>query len=245
MESSIEKRNVETSEESLSAPKKETMPMQITIIGDGQARAVPDQAIVLAIVVGSGASATQALQETAARLTQVAQAVLARGVTQAEVQATWANVVTSNSPGSQASGMDAGYPPPGNGQGQAGTGQAPVNGFVVSYALQILLRDPSRLAEIIDTTMAAGANFSSGGLFRLRDETTARSIALEAACQGASAKAARLAAGLGRPLGGVSSLVEEAVELNNTSPGTGPVAAGSGTGEVVFYSRVRITYELL
>lgn len=234
----------ESGEVSSVSMEKEATLMLITVIGAGQARVVPDQAVVLAIVVGNGVSASQALHETAGRLAQVAQAVLARGLPNSEVQVTWANVVPSSPSGYQAPGTSGGYSPPGNGQGQLPGGPGSVTGFIASYGLQIVLPDPNRLGEIIDITLGAGASFSSGGLLRLRDETLARSLALEAACQAANVKATRLATGLGRPLGGVVSLVEEAVDLGSSAAGTGSATVGSGSGELIFYSRVRITYEL-
>jgi uncharacterized protein len=236
--------NEEAIDNAPSSNEKEMVSMVITVIGDGQARAIPDQAVVLAIVMGSAVTASQALHDSAGRLAQVVQAVLARGLTRAEIQVTWTNVVPSGPTSYQAPGTLGGYSPPGNGQGQLPAGIAPVSGFIASFGLQIVLRDPNRLGEIIDTTITAGASFSSGTLIRLRDETLARNIALEAACQAANVKAAHLAARWGRPLGRVISLVEENVNSSLNVTGTGSIPAMGLNGEIIFHTQVRISYEL-
>jgi uncharacterized protein YggE len=217
----------------------------ITVTGDGQARAVADQAVVLVAVERGDASAAQALYETAGRLEHVRQALLRRGLNLSDVQPMWANVAPVGLPGSSVPGSSAAYQGASAGQGPLPGVPAQATGFLASRGLQILLGDPNLIGEVVDTALAAGASFSSGGLLRLRDENPARSLALEAACQAAHAKAVRLATELGRPLGAVVSLVEDGMGSGSGVAGTGPVAAaGLSNGELLFHTRVRITYEL-
>lgn len=138
----------------------------------------------------------------------------------------------------------------------AGVRQMP---FAASVWLQVSLREVNRTGEILDAAFGAGATYCGGQSFGLQDESAARRAALDAAGKDAQAKAKVLAVTMGRQLGKPLAVVEEYTAQNmgihsNTGLGQMPGlsaganqanAAMTSPGELIFTSRVRVTYELV
>lgn len=239
----------------------------LTVVGEGRVSAVPDFVVLIIGLESSSGSALQALNETATRMVHVVQAMVNKGITQADMQASWVNVypvypqggqVLAGSPGNNSANQQTTYGAFPQASPSTTQGSMPqVAAFLASRGLQISLNNPNRMGEILDTAIAAGANFSSGFSLRLRDETAVRRTALEIAAKNARAKAEVLAATTGRELGAVVGIVEELFPgsevLGSASGGpTGGFLGGYQNistqptlpGELTFMTRVRAKYEL-
>ncbi len=83
-----------------------------------------------------------------------------------------------------------------------------VTGYQVSNIVSVHVRDLDKLGDVIDNTIAAGANNVSGISFDLADRTTVENQAREAAVHDARARADTLAAAAGVTISGVQSISE-------------------------------------
>src|SRR5919202_547899 len=173
----------------------------LTVVGEATRSVAPDVAELTIGVQTTSTSAAQALRENATRMLHVAQAIMALGVNQTDIETTGLSVA----PLYHLFHPQLGPPqwPVVNPYGQPGAlavvGEVqPLVGYHVSSTAKVLLRDTNRSGETLDTVVAAGANCSIGIAFRLQDDTLVRRAVLEAAGREARAKAEALAAAVGR-----------------------------------------------
>jgi uncharacterized protein YggE len=173
----------------------------------------------------NGPSAKQALDANAVLMRRVLDAVASRGVDPADVQTQGVNVYPI-----------IGTPAPDG-------AQAPVT-YQANNSVTVRLRDPDRVAELLDAAFAAGANVSGGISFGFSDESAVRRRALTAALADARAKAEALAPAVGKQLGEVVAVSEEvyaqAPALGGAAREDTPILPGA----VVVSASVRVTYEL-
>ena len=243
-------------------------PGELTVVGEGRASATPTLVVMIVTVESTAGSASQALSETGARMTNIQQAVMSRGVDLSDMQAIWVNAFpiypqlghqhgggVGQSPGNPLS--SGGLPHPGASTGPPGGGMQP-GGFFASRGLKINVHQPHQIGEILDISIASGAAFSGIASLQLHDDSAVRSAALEKAQRDAHAKAQILASLLNRQLGAAISIIEESpfpslplvggdgVASAGQAPGVVQHAAVSSTvpGEATYGSRVRVTYEL-
>ena len=256
------------------------------MVGEATRSAVPDMVELMLGVQTDGATALQALRESTTKMTLVAQALLAMGVGQGDMQAVGLSIYplyTSRLPQTgplQPAGLGA-YPlypqavqlpslglsvypqaaPPGAEVPQ-------IVGYRVSNSVRVTLRDPSRLGEVLDAAVAAGANLTGGISLKLGDESAIRRTALEAAGKDARAKAEALAAAVGKQLGDPIAVTEEFIPFGQSplsflgqppfsfaggsfggfvpfGPGAAPFSPPPvSPGELAFYARVVAVYKL-
>lgn len=248
-------------------PVVELASVGLTVVGEATRSVAPDVAELTVGVQTTSTSAAQALRENAARMLHVAQAIVALGVSQTDVETTglsvsplypslypqlgqpqWPMVSPYRQPGSPAIASEV----------------QPLVGYRVSSTARVLVRDTKRSGELLDTAVAAGANASLGIVFRLWDDLAVRRAVLEAAGREARAKADALAAAVGKQLGDPIRVTEDTSCLSPQGGelrGNGSVVPQDGacggfldgvhrsalpgmSGELTIHARVQITYRL-
>lgn len=163
----------------------------ITVTASGQVEVVPDVARVTLGVDARADVASEALAAASTRLTAVLDAIRALGVADEDVQTQQVSVQpTTAEDGS-------------------------ISGYVASNVVTVTVRQLDRAGDLIDGTVAAGANQVQSISLGLADDADARARALDAAIAGARAKAEGLATRAGVTLG-------EIVDVTESGDGGGP-----------------------
>jgi uncharacterized protein YggE len=161
----------------------------ITVNGSGKTYLTPDIAYVTIGVHTEGASASDAVAENNQLTQQVVDTIKKQGVDEKDIQTTNFSI----SPQQQ-------YDTQGKPTGEIR--------YMVDNSVVVTIRDISKVGEILDTVVKAGANTISGIQFDVADKTAALSLAREAAVNSAHAKAEELAAAAGVNLGPVQTISE-------------------------------------
>ena len=178
----------------------------VAVIGEAVRRVAPESAEFLIEISAGGHTASQALKDHHAKITQLAQSVSALGVQRSDLQTVSMNVVNVYGPAMQA------LPPYGVPQlGPVGfaafPGQAVAQpdvqfgAYQARSVIRVGVREAVRAGEIADLLVKSGATLAGGLSYRSADEAGARKGALEAAGKDARSKAEILAATAGKQLG--------------------------------------------
>ncbi len=205
-------------------------PHIITVSGEGQASAVPNQAELSAGVAALGATADTALAQNARSMTAVFAALTRLGVPERSIQ-------TSNFSVQPQYATNPG-----------GNGPDRITGYLVSNQVNVTLDDTRKLGPALDALVQAGANQINAVSFAIKDQSALQETARKAAIADARKRAQTYAEAAGVSLGGVISIQEGGssapvpmfrVMAARAAPGT-PVAAG----ELSVQASVTVTYEL-
>ena len=163
----------------------------LSLSGEGEVRAAPDQATLTLGVVTQGATAADALAENTTRLTGVFAVLDAAGIDGTDrqtsglsIQPFWDSPRGSN-------------PPPPR-----------IIGYTVSNTVTIRVRDLGRLGAVLDAVVRDGANSFQGLSFGLSDPGPMLDAARRAAVADARRKATLYAEALEVELGPVLSVTE-------------------------------------
>ncbi|MCC7024977.1 MAG: SIMPL domain-containing protein [Thermomicrobiales bacterium] len=128
-----------------------------------------------------------------------------------------------------------------------------ITGFEIVNQLQVTVRDTSKLSDVLDAAVTAGANNIYGVTFYVEDQTAAASKARAEAVKDARTKAEELASAAGMTLGPVVAISEGAAPM---IPGPYPMARGGAgmameaaatpvePGSTTVSVDVSVTYEL-
>ncbi|MBN9547004.1 MAG: SIMPL domain-containing protein [Alphaproteobacteria bacterium] len=172
----------------LAAAQTTLPPRVITMSGHGEARAVPDTAMLSAGVSAQASTAAAALAANTTRMQAVLAALKKQGVPDKDIQ-------TSNFSISP--------------QYANGNGQAPhVTGYQANNQVEVRLEDVSKLGVMLDALVTAGANQMNGVSFSIRNDTALLAQARAAAVAEARAKAETFAKAAGVSLGAILSIGE-------------------------------------
>ncbi len=202
---------------------------QITVVGQGEARGVPDTARVEIGVETSAPTTAEAIAQNTAQVQAVIDRVKALGVAERDIQ-------TSNF------NMYARY----DSNGQT------VVGYTVSNMVSVTIRDLARTGALLDEVVQVGANLIYGITFQVADSSALLQQSREQAMQNARDKASQLAQQAGATLGDVL-LIEEYGDMGVPMPvgrgGGGEMAEAAVSvpvqaGEQAFSSSVQVTFEL-
>jgi uncharacterized protein len=206
------------------------LPNTITVMGDGEASGAPDVAYVSVGVQTQGATAAAVTADNSRLMAAVLDALRARGVSGPDLQTSGLSVSPQYS------------------QGRDQTRQEIV-GYQASNTVTVTVNEVNRAGELLDAALAAGANRIGGLHFGIRDTAALRQQALAEAAQSARQRADALAASLGVRVVGISSVVEETV--NVPQPRTAVAFAAPApaappppveTGELKVTARVRVAF---
>lgn len=229
----------------------------LTVMGEAKRIAKPEMAEMTLEIDASGPTAAQALRENGLKSVKVGQAVIQMGVSQSDVQSLGLYVQAVPSLPYAA---PAAYPALAQLTGVGISGfpltpaamqpeiQPPATYYARNY-LNISMRDPSRIGDVVDAAVKAGA-IANGITFRNADEAAISREVLHQAAKEARAKAESLATALGKQLGEATSVVEDlaysdgmGAAMRQQMPFV-PMGQTRLPGELEFRARVLVTYRL-
>jgi|KBSMisStaDraftv2_1062788.scaffolds.fasta_scaffold164879_2 uncharacterized protein YggE len=173
------------------APSDAAAPGTLSVSGQGEMRAAPDQAILSTGVATTAPTAAAALSENAAKMNAVFATLKRLGVPDKSIQ-------TSNFT------VSPQYPPYNANE----TGVQRIVGYQVSNQVSVTLDDPKKLGPTLDALVAAGSNQINSVGFVIRDTAELLTKARAAAVADAIARAHTYAAAAGVTLGPVLSIQE-------------------------------------
>jgi uncharacterized protein YggE len=208
----------------------------ITVVGVGTASGTPDVAHVNVGVETESASVQQAVADNKAKMAQLLDALKALGIADKDIQTTNYGVYTQRQP---VTGLD--------GKG----GEGPTT-YHVNNQVNVTVRDVAKLGDVLDKTVAAGANNIYGVNFSVDDTSKLEADARAKAIADAKARAENLAKLTGVTLGDVLSVSEV---IGGASPifegARASVAMGLGgggapiqPGELEVNMNVQVTYAI-
>jgi uncharacterized protein len=149
----------------------------IVVTGEGSVEATPDRATVALSVIVQRPTARDAQQQSASTMAQIVRALIAAGVPQNAIRTSTVSL----------------YPQRRN--DSSGTG--PIVGYQAANRVVVTVDDISRVGQVIDAGVGAGADGVDSLTWSLRDATAARTEALRLAVQSAQATAGAIASAAG------------------------------------------------
>lgn len=171
----------------------------LTVTGQGRISTPPDRAILLLGALVQAEQAASAQKQVNQIMKGVLKAIQDRGIREERIT----TVGVSLSP------VFAGQLQP--------AGERPLEPRIVAYRASNMVRvqidELSRVGDIIDAGVTAGANQFEGPVFELKDDTELRKQALRLAVQEARAKAEAIADAMDAVLTGISEVSETGVTL--------------------------------
>ncbi len=224
-------RAVAPSVSTLSAGQ-ESMPRTVTVSGSGTANATPDIAYVQLGVQVIESDAELAVKESTDRMTAVMQVIKEMGIEEKDVQTTQYNMSVQQQ-----------YDRDGQPTGEIT--------YRISNQVRVKVRDLTKIGELLQKTLAAGANTVGGVTFSIEDPKALQKQARDLAIADAREKAEQLAAGLGASLGAVRQVSE--FSAGRPVPEAAPVmemrAVGGGEvpvsgGELSVSVQIQVVFDL-
>jgi uncharacterized protein YggE len=207
----------------------------ITVVGQGQSSGAPDVAHINIGVETTGASAQEAVNANKQQMSALLEKLKAMGVADKDVQTSNYSIYTER--------PQPAMPVEGGAAGSEGVI------YHVSNQVNVTVRDVSKLGDILDQAVSAGANNIYGVYFEVSDPSQLEAAAREKAIADAKARAESLA-----QLSGVS--LGEVLTISEVIGGPGPVieravvgmGGGGGTpiqpGETQVNVSVQVTYAI-
>jgi len=210
------------------ASAADPQPHTITVSGEGEVKAVPDEAILTAGVESVGATADAALAANRRAMNAVFATLKIRGIPDRSIQ-------TSNFSVSP--------------QYDSGKHVMPkVIGYQVTNSVSVTIDDLTKLGGAIDALVASGANSMGGISFTVHDPKPLLKQAREAAVKDATDRAQTYAQAAGLSVGPVVQLSEGAVQMPRPVFRTMAIAGFDATpvaaGEQTISAQVTVTFEL-
>ena len=203
-------------------------PSLITVTGEGEVSVAPDLAILGGGVTTAGKTAREASEANAKMMTAVMAALKAAGIADADIQTARLSL----------------YPVRDN-----KTNELRITGFQATNQVRIKLRDVTKISDVIDRLVAAGANDITGIQFVVSSPSKPLDQAREAAIADARRKAEIYARAANVQLGAAVSITEEGsapprpmMEMRTAKAADAtPVSPGEQTQRI----SVSVSYEIL
>ena len=212
------------------APAAETK--VITVVGQGEAMGVPDQARVNVGVDVFEPEVSQAVQKNEATIQAIMEVLVGLGIAQEDIQTSNYSLYAEQKYGDQ--------------------GAEGISGYRVSNQVSVTIRDIERVSEVLEAVTKAGANNIYGVEFILSETGTLESQARANALKNAQNRAAELAKMSGVNLGeilAISEVISPLTPVYRYGMGGGAEAAAVpapsiSPGQVSVSTQVQVTYEL-
>ncbi len=192
-----------------------TVSRGITVVGMGKASGAPDVANVQIGVETQAASVQQAVTDNKTKMADLLATLKGLSIADKDVQTTNYSVYTERQP---AQGPDGG-------KGAQGTAI-----YHVTNQVNVTVRDVTKLGDVLDKAVAAGANNIYGVNFSVADTTKLQGDARAKAMADAKTRAENLAQLAGVTLGDVVSVSEVIGSSGPMFDSARPAAMGMGGG---------------
>lgn len=212
-------------------PAPEAQPHLLSVSGDGEAKAKPDEATLSAGVVTDGKDAAAALAANSRRMNEVFVTLKRLGIPDKSIQTSGISVSPQ-------------YPDYNSKQPRR------VTGYEVSNSVTVTVDDLGKLGPAIDALVTSGANSLGSVAFSIRDPKPLMARAREAAVKDAVAKAETLSHAAGVKLGPIVAISEGGISppqpmyrmaMSMAAPAAPPPVA---PGENSVSANVSITWEI-
>jgi uncharacterized protein YggE len=172
----------------------------ITVTGTATVTSQPDEALVTLGVHTQAGSAQAALEDNAAKMNKVFDALRGAGLTNDDLATTNVSLNPMWGPSGQA-----------------------VTGYTADDQVQATIHDMANVGKAIDAAVGAGANMAGGVTFQVSDQSQGHTAALGTAIENAKAKADAMATAAGASVGQVVTITE----ATPPAPMPYPVYAGA------------------
>lgn len=206
-------------------------PSGISVTGSGSAYGEPDQAVIQLGVSIAAEAVRDAISRSDALMQAVHDALLGGGVVERDLRTIGYNVWRQDL-----------YGPDGEITGER---------YHVEHQYEVVVRDVSRVGQLLSSAVEAGANSVGGITYTISNPDELRAQAREAAMRDAEAKASQLAELAGVRLGAAISISESSpggvgpqYEARYSAMGAGGGAPVSG-GQLVVEVDVSVVYDIL
>ncbi|HTW34376.1 MAG TPA: SIMPL domain-containing protein [Rhizomicrobium sp.] len=203
-------------------------PHTITVSGEGEVKAVPDEAVLTAGVESTGATAEAALDANRRAMTNVFATLKRQGIPDKSIQTSEFNV----SPQYETENHNRQH----------------IVGYQASNTVEITIDDIPKLGAAIDALVASGANSMGGVSFTIRDPKPLLKQAREAAVKDAMDRAETYAQAAGLSVGPVVQVSEGTTQpprpMFRTMAGLGNVMTPVAAGEQTVSAQVTMTFEI-
>jgi uncharacterized protein YggE len=186
----------------------------ISVTGVGRVMLAPDTADVRLGVIVQRPTATEARAAAATAMTGVIDVIRKAGIADKDIQTAMLSLQPVYDYNKQSN------PPP-------------LVGFQVVNTLNIVVRDLSKVGDLIDDAIGAGATSVDGVSFRVENPTAAEAQARKAAVEDARTKANALASAAGVSIVGVSAISEQSGPVPYPIPYERAAVAADGAGTPV------------
>ena len=222
------------------APAGAVVSRTITVVGNGEIKVKPDVANTTVGVEALGPTVDAAMADAGARMTSVLAALKKMGIADKDIQ-------TSNF---SINFERQGDQKPVTAQATPGKFEPPAGFYRVSNMVQVTIRDLTKVGDVIDTAVTAGANNVWGISFSLDNTKALETQAREAAVKDARARAEALAGLTNVQVGDVMAISEvvgnQPVPMYSSAKAQG--LGGGGTpsepGEVTFTTQIQVVYAI-
>jgi len=206
-------------------------PRTLSVSGEAQIKAVPDEAQLSAGVVSQAPTARAALEANRRAMNAVFATLKSRGIPDKSIQTSEFSVS------------------PQYNSGKDGTGPQRLVGYEVSNSVTVTIDDLSKVGDAIDALVSSGANAMGGVSFAISDPKPLLKEARTAAVQDALDRAATLAKASGVTLGPIIAINDGEASTSRPEFRAMTVAqAGMSTpiaaGEERVSASVSITFEI-
>jgi uncharacterized protein YggE len=178
----------------------------ITVSGTATITAQPDEALVTLGVHTQAGNAQATLEQNAAKMSKVLDALRNAGLSADDLATTNVNL----------------YP-------MYGSDGQNVTGYQTDNQIQATIHDLAKVGNVIDAAVSAGANVASGVTFQLSDQNQGQGQALAHAIANAKSKAEAMAAAAGAGIGDVVTINESTTATPTPYPMYAGVADGAAS----------------
>jgi uncharacterized protein len=206
----------------------------ITVVGVGTANGTPDVAHITVGIETQGTSVQQAVDDNKTKMTALLSALKALNIADKDIQTTNYSVYSQNDS----------VPSP------AGKGDNGPLTYHVSNQVDVTVRDVSKLGDVLDKVVAAGANNIYGVNFSVDDSSKLQADARTKAFADAKARAQSLAQLAGVSLGDVVSVSEfgsgssPIMDMKSAAVGLGGGGAPIQPGDLAMSMNVQVTFAI-
>jgi uncharacterized protein len=211
----------------------QAQPRSINVTGNAQVILAPDIAYISIGVHSEAKSATEAVANNNTQTQAVIDAIKGQGVDAKDIQTTNFNVYQQEK-----------YSPSGEDLGAY---------FMTDNTVYVTMRDITKIGDILDASISAGANNIYGITFDVQDKEAALASGRDQAMADAKAQAEELAKGAGATLGAVQSISYYSsvpTPIYYDTKAAAPAAVGGGgsvpvsAGQLTLTVSVSVTYAL-
>ena len=212
----------------------------ITVVGRGEVKVKPDVANTNIGVEVTGATVDAAMEDAQARMASVLAALKQLGIADKDIQTSNFSINFERQPQE---------PKPVTAQATPGAFEPPAGFYRVSNMVQVTIRDLTKVGDVLDTAVKAGANNVWGVSFSLENTDDLESQAREAAVADAKSRADSLAGLTGVKVGPVVAISEvigsQPVPMfDSAARGLGGGGTPVEPGEVSFSTQIQVVYAI-